>query len=573
MLTPRQLRLVIAVAAFCGLLMLALAAGTSRSVPQPKLQAGALRFNAASAMAYTRALAELHPDRVTGTQGSRRAARFLKRTFESLGYRVRLQRFPVWIYGKRVEGENVVATLARTSAPSRYVAVLAHYDHPRTTHQAAEDDASGVGAVLELARATRGRIADPVFVATDAEEIGMIGARNLIPFFKERGDGSAISIDYLNAGASHAMQLTASGQFGGYTPIALRQIVREAAQQQSRTVLFPYGAAEWIDRAVERSFQDQGPLNEAQIPAVNIVSVPADVHAARRRYHTPADVYAHFEPAVFAMVGRTAERTMLTAAIDDTVGAGDGFMITPGRYLPYATLWWILFLPLVPLIVAVACAGPERAPFKARLIALTVPAFAAYVLVRQLALHNVIPRSELYPAPPKDPSLYHPAALAVLGIVVALVVGYGLLALRPTPLFGKGTLLLWATALALAAFAVNPFGLWLYLGIFLCAAALLVERTGAKALAINFTMLALAAVPFAIVVWYFAREIFVGPYVVWYLVLQAAYGTWSFWVVGAAIVAAVLWVQYLRLALVPFYAVKPRFGANMPPHANVRLSH
>jgi hypothetical protein len=194
------------------------------------------------------------------------------------------------------------------------------------------------------------------------------------------------------------------------------------------------------------------------------------------------------------------------------------------------------------------------------------------MLVRQFALHNNIPRFELYPAPPKDPSLYHPTVLVVAGIVVVLVVGYGLLALRHTPLFNKGFLLSWATALALAAFAINPFGMWLYLGMFLCAAALFVERTGAMTLVINLAMLALAAVPFATVISYFAREIFVGPYVGWYLVLQAAYGTWSFWVVGAAIVAVVLWVQYLRLALAPFYAVKPRFGANLPPHANVRLS-
>ena len=559
MLSASQRRLVLQCCAVCVLLFAIVLGFTTRPAPQPKLYAGPLSFSALSAMAYSKALAEGYPDRVTGTPASRRAARFIERTLKSLGYRVTLQRFSVWTYGKPVIGENVIATLPSEHAAAPYVAVLAHYDNPRTTHQAAEDDGSGVGALLELARATRGRISHPIFVATDAEEIGMIGARSLVPYLKAQGHGAALSIDYVNAGAARAIQLSATGQFGGYTSIALRQIAREAAQREGANARALYGLEEWIDRTVERSFQDQGPLVEAVIPAINISSVPTDLRAARLRYHTPSDIYANFRPEAFAMVGRTAERAMRSLTGVD-MAAADGFMLSPSRYVAYGALWWLLFLPLAPFIVAAACyasnIGVDAGTQGLRLPKLALPPFAAYLFIRELALHNIIPRFELYPAPPKDPMLYDPTGTAVFGMLAILVLGYALLSFSPTPLFSKGMLQLFTSALALAVFAINPFGLWFYFGIFLCASLFFVERAGGVALTVNLAVLAAALVPFALVISYFSHEIFVGPYIWWYLVLQAAYGTWSVWLVGAVIFAALLWWQYVRLAIVPFFATR-----------------
>lgn len=612
MLTLAQRNLVAGVAVVCACLMAALVAAGLRPLPQPALSPEQLRFDALSAMGYTKALSEQYPNRVSGSLSSRRAAAFIKRRFEALGYRVTIQRFLFWAYGSPLEGENVIATTASQAKP--YVAVLAHYDSPRTTYQAAEDDASGVGTMLELARTLRTRRVHAIFIATDGEELGMIGARHIAQWLRTQGTGDAISIDYINAGASSGVQVTAAGQFGGYAPVALRQLARAAAEQQSATVLVPYGIGEWIDRAVERSFQDQGPLLEAGIPAVDLLSIPADLAAARDRYHTPRDAYAGFRPAVFATIGRTVERTVLTLAHEPPMPAGDGFTISTARYLSYDVLWIVLFLPLVPLMIAVMCVGTNigvkpvlartnaamdgiltllgpvaivivfllttiaavavvltplilflivplitaavLTRYKARLLALTAPAFAAYILVREFALHNVIPRFELYPPPPKDPLLYHPPALAIAAIAAVLIAGYALASARPMPLLDKGTLLSWTTAVALAAFAIDPFALWLYLGLFILAALLFIEHNDARAVIINGALLAVSVAPFLAVVWYFAREIFVGGYVWWYLVLQCAYGTWSFWIAGSAIFAAVLWVQYARLAILPYMRVR-----------------
>lgn len=545
---------------------------TTHEVPPVRLDARMLAFDPARAMAYTRRLSTMYPGRVTGTQASRRAARYIETQFRALGYAVHRQRFALWYRGQRVMGENVVATLPNaTTGP--YVAVLSHYDSPVTAPNSAEDDASGVGTMLELARSTRTRIARPIFVAADAEEVGMLGAAHLVRYLHTQGTGSALSIDYINAGEVRGLQTYASGQFSGYSPLRLREIARAAQAQQTAFVQYPHGLSEWIDRAVDRSFQDQGPLLHAGIPAIDVCTIPLDRSAAMTRYHTTADVYANFLPSAFAITGRSVERTMLT--LDKQYPSGvDGFLLTSSRYVPLDAMWLVQFAGLVPLLLVMLVVswnmGVRVLSNMAHLAALAAPAVAAYALVAQLAQHNImLPRFELYPAPPKDPSLYHPSVSIVLALACVLASGYAIVSRWRTPVFDKATLFAGTIAVLLAAFAIQPYGMWLYLSIFGYAALLFVERSGRVPLAINLTLCALAALPFAAVLWFYANDMWLGPYVLWYLVLQAAYGTWSFRIAGIVICAAVLWVQYVRLALAnapawtPSTLPKPRPAAPM----------
>lgn len=596
MLSQTQWLRVGIVAAAALLLIIAIAAANLREVPRARLAPGALHFQAANAMRYTRELSTRYTNRVTGTASSRRAAAYIAQQLQELGYSVAFQHFSLWYGGKRVTGENVIGTRASGRPYEPYVAVLAHYDSARTSPNAAEDDASGVGAMLELARTMRNRLARPVFVATDAEEIGMLGAQHLASYLRNLGEGSAVSIDYVAAGNVRGLEITASGQFGGYTPLWQREIGRAAEAQQTGVVRYSSGLTEWIDRAVDRSFQDQGPLLHAGIPAINLSTIPDDRAAAMARYHTPEDVYANFSAEAFAMIGRSAERILLTLDQGRYDKYVDGFLVSPSQYLEDVPLSAMQFIALVPLLTAMILVSwnlgvrpPEKLwdwgwlwiagivdvfaliegmaliteflaipvfltiaaiKNKFRLAALALPALAAYILVWQLARQNILlARFELYPAPPKDPSLYQPPALLLLAIFGVLLAGYAIAFRWKTPLFDKSTLFAWTMVIVLAAFAIQPYGMWLYLGIFAYAALLFSERPGRMALVRNLALCALAVLPLAGVLWFYAREMWLGPYVLWYLVLQAAYGVWSYWIVGTAIVAAVLWVQFVRLAL------------------------
>ena len=89
---------------------------------------------------------------------------------------------------------NIVATLRGTSSPDRVYVVTGHYDSRVTdvmnaTSDApgADDDASGVAAVMEMARvfATRPTEATIVFAAVAAEEQGLYGSDHMAQVFKD----------------------------------------------------------------------------------------------------------------------------------------------------------------------------------------------------------------------------------------------------------------------------------------------------------------------------------------------------------------------------------------------------
>ncbi|WP_372870344.1 M28 family peptidase [Shewanella sp.] len=87
-----------------------------------------------------------------------------------------------------VEGVNVIGILAAAEPSKRWRVVLAHYDHlgkQGSKHFAgADDNASGVAALLALASKAATDPQRPadlnlLFVATDAEELGLFGAKAL----------------------------------------------------------------------------------------------------------------------------------------------------------------------------------------------------------------------------------------------------------------------------------------------------------------------------------------------------------------------------------------------------------
>jgi Zn-dependent M28 family amino/carboxypeptidase len=132
---------------------------------------GAARLASAfgTELAALRALAEARPFRA------------LRLGHATLAADNRLQRF---------ESPNVAGVLRGRTRPGEYVVYLAHWDHlghcahdGDTICNGAVDNASGVGGLIELARAFgRGKRPDRsvVFLATTAEERGLLGARHFV---------------------------------------------------------------------------------------------------------------------------------------------------------------------------------------------------------------------------------------------------------------------------------------------------------------------------------------------------------------------------------------------------------
>jgi hypothetical protein len=131
--------------------------------------------------------------RYWNTEGNERARDWIQAQLESYGYEVHRHGFTA--SGRRDDMEpkdidNVYATKVGTANPDRMYIISAHMDSFNTESEdqsfapGANDDGSGTALVLEVARvyASQEVVTDPSirFILWNAEEIGLVGARNYV---------------------------------------------------------------------------------------------------------------------------------------------------------------------------------------------------------------------------------------------------------------------------------------------------------------------------------------------------------------------------------------------------------
>ena len=168
--------------------------------------------------------------RSTGTSGSFEAASYILRCFESCGMSVDCQTFDV----DSLVGHNIIGRhIGRPSAPMDYVLVIASYDGMGTVGgrilPGADANASGGAALLEIAGRLKDSPHNYVFVALDAHNRSLAGAKACMSMFRKPGIvvnldtmGSILApvtparTDYLIAlgGIPHARELEAENIFG-----------------------------------------------------------------------------------------------------------------------------------------------------------------------------------------------------------------------------------------------------------------------------------------------------------------------------------------------------------------------
>jgi hypothetical protein len=170
--------------------------------PVPSASAGAAPSAAAAELAalvsealLTRTVADLEGfvTRYAPTSNCEAAGAYLLDAFRDLGYAAESDYFTVGTT-TRFTTRNIVATLPGRADPARVVIVGAHYDsysdQRDTVAPGADDNASGVAAVMEAAR-----LLAPVpldftvrFIAFGAEEVGLLGSQHYAQAARERGE-------------------------------------------------------------------------------------------------------------------------------------------------------------------------------------------------------------------------------------------------------------------------------------------------------------------------------------------------------------------------------------------------
>jgi hypothetical protein len=168
---------------------LAAALGWTAAQPPAPLAADAPAavFSAGRAMADVRIVAGApHP---TGSTANAATRAYLVARLQALGFSVRTAPVPVppkaaavlqqWGAAAPGGGTNIIALRPGRNPAAPAVALMAHYDSVAGSPGAA-DDAAGVAAALEIARAIprAAQARDLVVLLTDGEEIGLVGARD-----------------------------------------------------------------------------------------------------------------------------------------------------------------------------------------------------------------------------------------------------------------------------------------------------------------------------------------------------------------------------------------------------------
>lgn len=183
------------------------------------------------------------------------------------------------------QGINMLGVLNGCVHPSSYIVITAHYDHLGMTgaqaYNGADDNASGVATMLAVAELLQQSCPDYsyIFVATDAEENGLYGAKALInnpPVTKEQIVLN-LNLDMLSRGEKSnqlylygARSLPGVSEYLKQQSFAARIKVRRQGRQQGQS------GTDWDNAS------DHAVFRRAGIPFLYFgVDTHADYHSVR----------------------------------------------------------------------------------------------------------------------------------------------------------------------------------------------------------------------------------------------------------------------------------------------------
>jgi hypothetical protein len=461
-------------AVIIALLALAFTVGQPGSLPQPRLDPS---FDGQTARQFAAQLAQQFPDRRPGSQGAGEAAGWVTERLSDYGLRVHRQTFSADIPG--LGSRELVNLLA--VAPGRSpetIIVMAHRDDLGLS-PGANDNASGTGALIELARnvASTTLAHTLVFLSTDGGSYGSLGAVEFArdpDFLKQLIGGRAsvaavVNLDSVGGGGPPRLLYT--GETARSPAIALVATARRSVEAQAETIPEePSAVAQLVDLAFPFSLYGQAPFVARGLPAVTLT------RAGVRPPPAPSDDLSRLRGRSLDALGRSAQD--LLAALDQApeTASGTATYVTVGsRFLRG---WAIQFLLVTLLVPVIAATVDLFARLRRRHVALT-PALRSLrsrlsVWIWVGAVFALFSFVGLFPngaSRPLDPDLA-PAAdwplLALFGF--ALLSGLGWVVARPRlvptraatdeeELGGHLAALLGLAIVGLVVAAVNPFAL------------------------------------------------------------------------------------------------------------------
>ena len=251
--------------------------------------------------------------RRTGTDGNRHAQSYVLMRLRQIGLEplggTHEQKFSFTPRAKdaasatgkpaEMHGTNLFGIVRGTSAPDQFIVVTAHFDHlgrrDGSIYPGADDNASGVAGILAAASWFVRHKPDRsvLFVAFDAEELGLQGARYFVknPPVDLKHIVTVVNLDMIGRGDANTLWVAGTS----YYP-ALKDPVVEAARGRQIKVQFGHdrpkaesgGLDDWTNSS------DHGPFHAAGVP---FLYFGVEDHPD---YHKPTDTAEKIPKAFFA---------------------------------------------------------------------------------------------------------------------------------------------------------------------------------------------------------------------------------------------------------------------------------
>lgn len=236
------------------------------------------------------------------TPGGEKARAYIVSRLEQLGVAAppmgRLQPFQATSRrGAVVNGVNVLGMIPGRTRGDRYIVVTAHYDHVGIAdgqiHNGADDNASGVATMLALAAELKRQAPEHsvIFVAFDAEESGLLGAKHFVEAPPVPLESIALNLNFdMTARAETDGKLWVTGT---YQHPAFRPLLEGIAPVGGIALAFgkdtpqDTGANNWVEAS------DHGAFFRAGVP---FLYLGVEFHPD---YHQPTDDVERVRPEVF----------------------------------------------------------------------------------------------------------------------------------------------------------------------------------------------------------------------------------------------------------------------------------
>lgn len=281
------------------LMVVASACGQSSTAEQEAL--GSLAIDGDRLIEHVEVLADDgYQGRKAGTEGGRMTIEYLKAAYTDLGVLPVCndtfeQSFSFENRSGLAQAENLIARIPGTSGQSGSIVLTAHFDHLGTfnneIYNGADDNASGVSALLEIARVVQNAPLehDLILAALDAEESGLLGARHLVDSACFASMDARLNVNMDMISRNEAGELYAAGTF--HYPF-LKPILESVTPRSNMTLLFGHdepgsSLMDWSNAS------DHAPFHAKGVP---FIYFGVEDHAG---YHHPTDDFEAITPEFF----------------------------------------------------------------------------------------------------------------------------------------------------------------------------------------------------------------------------------------------------------------------------------